>query len=564
MKVFSVILWLCVIVGVAHAQYSADINSIIYKDIERWEGQGYIRQLPIFRPLPETVLVDIMRQVMKKGAFGDKQKAEMYFNKLTRLYFSSDVYTFHYLNFSSENGKQKKLKWHGSIALQADILSFFASPLVSISVGFGGKIVMNKDNASSLGKVRHIYAGNRYLNKTEEIFDGFKLGTLEPITLQGFWNIRTSFSVGKPTIFMQAGLMRRSVGPFFDDGILVSSRAPQTGNIFVHWRGKHLAATWGLFMLTSRQQYEKFNSPKDFEPSYRYKFNKAFFYNSLSWFITPNIEFNIFEAVVFGDVNFAYLLPVKVLYAIDGLSNFVASNLLTGFSFDFRVAETVKIPIVFLLDDLNINDLVRFKFDTKIKIAAQTGVTWTTRNSMLKKLRFDYQIVLPYTYSHSRDGKMLYSTQFNTSNHTVQGKHLATSLKPSSHRIVLEAVISPLDVFELGFAMRLIQHNNPSAGILKGPKNDGSIIDDGYYSKAYDGKEGASFQNRNGFLSGVIEHTVEPSIFLGTDIPIFNNTTLYADASYTYRYIINNKLVSGAVAMEHVLLFHIGATIATY
>ncbi len=561
--------FLCILIffiggGISFAQYSADLNSEIYRDIELWEGRGYIRQLPIFRPLPETVLVDLMRQVMKKGMFADQQKAKLYFNKLTRLYFSGDIYTFHSLNFSSKNGEQNKSKWYGSGAIQANFLSFFASPLVSISVGFGGKLVANKDDKSSVNEIRRVHAGNRYLNKTEEIPDSFKLGTAEPITFRGFWNARTSFSVGKPNIFMQAGLMRRSIGPFFDDGLIVSSRAPQTGSIFVHWRGKYLAATWGLFMLTSRQEYKKFKSPKDFAPSYSYKFNKVFFYNSLSWFITPNIEFNIFEAVMFGDLNFAYLLPIKIIYAIDGLSSFVSGNMFLGFSFDFRIAKTVKIPIIFLVDDVNVNDLVRFKFDTKIKVAAQTGLTWTPQNSVLRKLRFDYQIVLPYTYSHSRDGKTLYSTQYNTTNHTVQGQHLATTLKPSSHRITLEAVIAPVEVFELGFALRFMQHNNPSEGILKGPKNDGSIIDDGYYSKAYDGKEGPSFQNRNGFLSGLIEHTIEPSIFLGTNIPIFTNTTLYADASYTYRHTINNNLISGDVAMEHILLFHLGFNIATY
>ncbi len=562
-KYFLFIFCASTISALANAQYSADLNSTIYKDIERWEGQGYIRQLPIFRPLPETVLVDIMRQVIKKGAFSDKQKAKRYFNKLTQLYFATDVYTFHYLNVSSKNSKKNNITWYGSAAVEQKFLSFFASPLVSISVGFGGKLVANK-KTSSINEIRHLHASARYLNKTEEIPDSFELGRIQSIKLKGFTGIRTSFAVGKPNIFMQAGLMRRSIGPFFDDGIILSSRAPQTGNIFVHWRGKHLAATWGLFMLTSRQQYNKFDFPNDIKPSYRYKFNKAFFYNSLSWFINPNVEFNIFEAVVFGDVNLAYLLPIKIIYAIDGLSNFVAGNLFLGFSFDFRIAETVKIPIAMIIDDINVNDLVRFKFDTKIKVAAQTGVTWTARNSILKKLRFDYQIVLPYTYSHSRDGKTLYSTQFNTSNHTVQGEHLATSLKPSSHRIMLEAVISPIDVFELGFTMRFIQHNNPSAGILKGPKNDGGILDDGYYSQYYDDKDGPSFQNRNGFLSGVIEHTIEPSLSLGTRIPVFSNTSLYADASYTYRHIINNNFISGAVAMEHVLLFQVGANIATY
>ena len=258
------------------------------------------------------------------------------------------------------------------------------------------------------------------------------------------------------------------------------------------------------------------------------------------------------------------LTTLKIIYAIDALSSFVAGNIFVGFSLDFRIAETLKIPFAVNVDDVNVNDLVRFRFNTKIKMGLQTGLTWSPRNDILKRLRLDYQLVLPYTYSHSATGASLYSTDYNTSNNTVRGQHLATSLPPSSHRITLEVVTTPVRPLELGFAMRFIQHNNPSAGILKGPKNDGSIIDDGYYSKVYDNKEGPSFQNRNGFLRGTIEHTIESALSIGTNIPISTHASLFGDFSYTYRYIINYGLTPGLNNSEHAMFFSFGVNIASY
>lgn len=543
----------------AHAQYSADLNSAIYDDIDVWEGRGYIRQLPIFRPLPETVLVSLMREVIKNGDLAAQQKATEYFKQLTGLYLSSDLYFFNYLKFSGTTAEaEDPIVWRGSGALIGSFMSFLGTPLVSASVGFGLKPIADKDDASNVEDIRPLALGERYGNKIEEIPDSFRVATVNGVGLKAFLEARTSFAAGLPNAFLHAGLMRRSIGPFFDDGLIVSSRAPQTGNLFVHWRGKKVAATWGLFMLTSTQEFDRFTSPTDFSKNASYRFNKVFFYNSLSWYITPNVEFNIFESVMFGDFNFAYLLPIKIIYAIDGLSSFIAGNLFLGFSFDFRIADTVKIPVSFIVDDINVNDLIRFKFDTKLKLAAETGITWTPRQSILQQLSLNYQIVLPYTYSHSRTGDTLYSNEFNTSNHTTRGESLATSLPPSSHRVKVKATFSPLDALKFGFSFQFSQHNNPSAGILKGPLNDGSIVDDGYYSKAYDNKEGPSFQNRNGFLSGTIEHTIEPAVFIGASIPVFNHTTLYADVSYTYRYIINYGLKEGVNKSEHIMLFYVG------
>ena len=171
-----------------------------------------------------------------------------------------------------------------------------------MALGVGGKVVGNSNNVRT-EEFRDYYTFNKYGNQVEEIPDSFKIAEINSVRLDGFLETRTSFAVGNKNVFMQAGFMRRSIGPFFDDGLVVSSRAPQTGNIFVHWRGKSLAATWGLFMLTSKQEYKKFNGIDDFEESVDYKFNKVFFYNSLSWYITPNIEFNVFESVMFSDFN---------------------------------------------------------------------------------------------------------------------------------------------------------------------------------------------------------------------------------------------------------------------
>jgi hypothetical protein len=79
--------------------------------------------------------------------------------------------------------------------------------------------------------------------------------------------------------------------------------------------------------------------------------------------------------------------------------------------------------------------------------------------------------------------------------------------------------------------MKMEQHNNSSYGILKGPLNDGSIVDDGYRS-VYDddnGAESATFQKRFDFLVGPIETKYETGINFGTEVALTKQVNVFSD-----------------------------------
>ncbi len=546
----------------AYGQYSADPYEYIYRDISLWESKGYLKHVPHFRPLPEVVLIDLMERMLEKGSLADKQRAQYYLERLdSTFHFFTDLNFAQKSEFTPHNnplGLIGNLYFGGSAYYK----------LFSISGGFSGNALLTNpyDNRDTY---RNIYYSKYLLNKREEISDlnAFKI---EDIDLGLSFGVRSALSLGTKNLFFHGGLMRRSIGPFFDDGVIVSSRAKLSPNFMVHWRGENLAATWGVFNLTARSQFSQFDNGErdkdtgefirlpEFTKSYDVRLNKYFFYHSLSFFLGENFDFHVFEGHMTGEVTLANLLPMKVMYQLGSFSNYgdYSGNTYLGIASTLRFLDILTIPIVLYVDDVNVEDLAQFDFDTKIKLAAQVGLKWAPRVSTLQFLSLDYQIVLPYTYTHNGVSG-LYTTQFNTENYLHFNQPFATSLLPSSHRFTFAFELLPLSFLTLGGMTRFIQHNNPSDGILSGPLNNGGFLDDGYYS-VYDKNSGPSYQNRNGFLENTVETQLELGLSLKIFYPINKLLTVYGDVAYTYSFAYNYQRTPDLTHQKHILLYSLG------
>lgn len=561
---------------IAWAQYSSDIFDSLYEDLNFWEGAGYITDLPEFRPLPEVVLIPALKEVVDKGDEQASRKAKRYLKD-----FEFTTFNLLFTGFARNNSMNTYLHEeetdqtngqyiNGVVEFQAMSRLTPNKDLVWFSAGVGGHGIATKDS-ETFNEMRKTYFLKKSYNLLEEL-EEVKLGTAQGYDLEMALGSRTSFTVGKKDLFVQAGFTRRAIGPFYEDGILVSPKAPQSANLMVHWQGKKLSASWLLMSLSATQEYITFEYNEvtkqvTSEKSTRNKLNKYFSYNSLGWRPIKQFEINFFEAVDFGVFNLGYVIPLKVIYATDSLSDFAAGNLLAGVHMKIRPFDTFTIPIAFLIDDISVSQYIRFNFYSKLKAAGEIAAQWNPRGIALKELKLGYQIVTPYTYTHPpSDSYETYSIDYNDSNHSHFGQHLGTTLDPSSHRIYLNSDYNLFQNFTLGTIMKMEQHNNASHGILKGPLNDGSITDDGYRS-VYDednGSESATFQKRFDFLNvGPIETRWEAGLNLGFEIPLTKQVNVFSDASYSFRYTNNYQLVSFQTRFEHIMQIEFGFAIKT-
>ncbi len=559
-----------------YSQFSADPHHQLYRYLDVWFGKGYIKELPSFRPIPEIVWVDILDRVIKVGSFRDKVIAEEYRAKLDKI--TVDSRTFAVGNLRSTQGTDtSQLDYFARASSGISIYSFVGSPLVSMAASFELGVQYKSLGAHDLKSFAMKPFVNEYISHLERAVDSSIRYTdgLGGAAIDFAYNSLSSMTIGTKDVFFHSGLMQRSIGLFHDDGIVVSPLAKQSPNFFVYWKVKPVAFTWAFFVLSAQRQYSKFDVDETTgeittQKDQGLKLNKYYYYNSLTWYITEDIEFQIFESIMFGDFSLNYLAPLKLLYAVDSLSNFAAGNLTIGLSFSFRVHENVRIPISIVGDDLDAISLFSLDFNSTKKIAVETGVEWYPENIYFKSLKLNYKIMGPYTYTHpvvSSSGLNSYSTEYNTTNHTHAGRPLASSLPPSSHRLSLDSTITPLSFLETTFFFHFQQHNNPSEGVLNGPLNDGSILDDGYYSIYDSNLSGNSYKDRNffDFLTGTIEHkfTVGATINI-LDVRLSKSLLIYGNVHYQLNYTINKGSKAGINELSNDVSAFLGLKIEIY
>ncbi len=557
----------------SHAQLSADPNNEIYKHIDKWVGRGYVTQLPAFRPLPLTVLQDILETVIKVGSFRDRIIAQQFLTRVDTTIVENNTYGIFNTAPNNDNNTGYGTLLKGGSLFSA---SSFLTPLISISASFG----LNATYTSKFSQKDKVLFSKPFIHPYVSILDdspddGIKFqNVLGGATIAAAWASRSSFTVGKKDLFVQTGIMQRSIGLSHDDGLIVSPVAKYSPNAIVFWRLKHVSFTWAFFALSARQQFKEFSVDErgfiNYSRSTSDRLGKYFFYNAVNWYVNPNIELFVFESVMFGTFNFSYLLPFKYMYAVDSLGDFAEGNLMIGGGIKLRLNNTLTFPTTIVVDDFDPIAFVQGSLNSAKKIALETGVDWYPISLFLKNISFKYQIIGSYTFSHGAvgDAYTVHAVGFNYTNHTHYSRHFGSTMPPSSHRFTINTTITPLSFLELTFFMRFMQHNNPSVGFLNGPLNDGSIYDDGQYS-AFDGPtDNINAYKKRGsldFLTGTIENTFYVgSIIDILDIQLTKYLALYGNLHYEFRYTINKNLIDNNNEQRHEVSGLLGLRIKLY
>jgi hypothetical protein len=300
-------------------------------------------------------------------------------------------------------------------------------------------------------------------------------------------NWTSALTIGTGGLYFQAGLIRGSMGPFYDNGVILGPQASRAGHFGLAFRQPRWSFEMLWLELTAADAGGQGRCAE-----------KHLVSHVLSFRPVPAFEFSFMEAVVWGGrIEPLYLLPLNNLFAAQSMADF-GENSLLDFLARWSFARNAQFLTQLYIDDLHFNDLIGGKFNTKYKLAGELGIVFAPETGPLLSLAADYTAVFPYMYTHVAnfdDEKYpaRYKTpEINYQDYSHAGRNLGPDLEPNSDRISLRSDWRTLPGLDLSLSASLIRHGNASEnsideGRMNSAYHDGSIFDDRNYDvKPYD------------------------------------------------------------------------------
>jgi hypothetical protein len=485
------------------AQVAADPNDRLYTELSLWQDRGLLTNLPPLRPYPIQLLKELLGQVQAAGSEADKALAAQFLANI-----------------------DSPLQIHGTVGALGRTNGSSFHKEVEIGGDYQGNLLPNVTFSGTLAGVALDGSGNTLLpeygrSTLDFIYDG-AVQTLGSSGLTPRVSSNGSATIGSDTAYVQAGLIRGSFGPFWDDSVVLSPSSPQAGQVSLVFRLPTFTYT-ALFMDISATDDHGQGTP---EP------NKYLALHSGEFHVSDWLTLGLFEAIIWGGrFEPLYILPFPVVfYYAQGLVGF-PDNSFIGLSASVKFPHAIRADFLLNVDDAGFNQLLRLDLNMMLLMAFQAGVSWTPNLPWLVRLRLTNILVTPYTYSHKTSGAS--PTDPNFLNYTNAGQNIGPSIQPNSDRIELSALMRPIPWLDINVFSRFIIHGNASDGHSGG---DGTIFDDGYDNGS------ATFKTGTRFLS---QDVLEKTIQAGFDVKAWYDTPfgqLQGTLSYTFEYIMNKGL----------------------
>jgi hypothetical protein len=495
-----------------------------YNDLRIWETLGLVSNLPPLRPYPEPLVKSLLQQVMNSDSEAQRARArvqyERLFGKMIRVGGEATG------TLAMGNNDTKK---------QVD-LSLVSTGHIAVLEKF------------TLGYDVNLLASNK--TPGEEIVfknSGYRYDTYQDSTGVGPVDVFASFNsvmaFGSETMWFQAGMSRASWGNFYDNGVVISPDAAHTGNMAFTVNQPKWNYTLALFMLSASLDTGDYPYPEKYMAMHAIKLAP------LKW-----LDITYYENAVYGKrIEPLYLLPVSPYMISQQLNGYAEDNIQMGLEVNIKPWNGFSWATNIFLDDLEFADVVKFDFDTKIRVAAQTGVTWAPSFPVLSSLSFDYTLVTPYTYAHYDYSDVTISNEpkrVNYQNYTHNGKNLGATIPPNSDRVTLAARFDPLTGLRLNSSFVFIRHANVNESLpaeyaekyLKAKadanaRTDGSVMDS---PNAGDGQFSISHKKLLFMEQDTKQYTFQFG-FDGTwDIPGIKFGNLSFSVGYVFEYIHND------------------------
>jgi hypothetical protein len=458
------------------AQLVIDPQDRMYELITVWEEKGYVKSLPLLRPYPINILKQVLASVVEKGDQSEKEIAQHYLDRLqTELTKTSPDKLL-----PSPFG----VLFNNSFWTDFNNYLYDVRPFVTAQGSFGD--ILSFSGLATIGF--QIASGNPAPAYTQISDDGKSGGgsaNIGGVNLEGKNVGAGVIFVGTKEIYLQAGILRSTFGPFYDHGVVLGPQAPAAGNISFTWNEDWIKVTSVLLILTptlvedpvtgSAVPISTENVPGG---PYTLDLEKYLAMHTFSFFPFDWWSFGIIETIVFGGrFNPAYLFPLQHLPYTQLLFG-DHDNSILGFYSRFRLPLDLRLDFMFYLDDFNFNKFIGGEgqlFDLNSgqnKFALQVGLTWTPDTEVLRRISFDYTMITPYTFTQNSTAVVNYL------NYVQEDTGLGSILQPNSDQLYLQVLMQPVSFLSVDFFSRFTRHGNASEGV-PGLSGNGDYWDDG-------------------------------------------------------------------------------------
>lgn len=479
-KAFIFVLTLFLVPFISEAQSLTNLSSNLYHDLENWETQGYIHQLPLLKPYSGITLRALLQEAEKTGTSEVKEKVALY-----RIQYlgSPSLPKFMFQHDSFSRGTN-----YGGISQ----LFLQEKCLVNDFVSFDGQLIgqLIQTNRTSSG------SSTRALNSAvvpvgqdvgTDFFVDQTSGSLKGFTVAATASYNSLAGFGNETFNGQFGYTRTSFLDFEGDSLSVSPHAYQAPHFSFSWKTADTTFS-SLFLCLTASSWTGDDSKTP---------GKYMNLSSFQWKPNSVVECVFYDSVIYGQrIAPEYFLPgLKMINAQDAGNG---DNIFMGLALRFFLPWDVKLVTDAYLDDFTIMKFLAGSLNTRFKTAFDVNAQWAPKNApVLDRLSLGYTAVMPYTYTHNPeyvDGNSAteysnvakYAGEPNYSDATQMGMPLGTIIGPNSDRLQLKGYFHGPANSQLITGISYIRHGNASEGadLSKYPYlnyvSQGSIFDTGY------------------------------------------------------------------------------------
>ena len=538
---------ICVFLAIgtsAFSQVSVEINDSFYNQAQVWELRGLTTTLPQLRPYPVNVIRRILDDVIENGSEKDaelaKSEYERIFEKPWAPYFkATGGAKLSRDKFDSETENAVHKDFHTEIGIGGDVT---LHDLVSVGYKFG--IYAQKNDFSEHSPLYTIM-------EEDSIFDPVDAG---PLTAYLNWNM--NLAVGNESVYGTGGMNRLGFGVFHGDGLALSDAGYHSANLTFN-------ATTEKWSYASA--YETIGATRNMgreADSSWLESGKYLAFHALKWHAFEKFNLTYYENIIFGPYNnLSYVTPAPY-YAVQNIGG-ANDNLQMGLLFEIKPFKGFNWATDFFADDIELNEVLKFNFDTKLRFGFQTGVIYAPEDSVCSRVTFNYTAVMPYVYAHwqyddSRTGAFDGKT-WNRQNYTNSGINIGSSLDPNSDKVSFTAQLNPAKNLTVNFFGNFIRHANGAEDFSDDEAAEYMLAKSGTYATngtlymsqmfadetSTHGRHVDSAWEKLGFMTS--DHKMYVAQ-LGVNAEYALNRTKYGKlslcAGYTFEYIKNNGINS--------------------
>ena len=196
----------------AGADPALDLHGSLYRALDQWHVRGLLSPLPLLRPYPRQLLRQALAEVLDRGAPADRVRVAEFLAELGEPVDGRVV--------SAAPGMEAELRAGGG--------EYFSRTVPSLAVLLDPHPLVTgtaEYRLAFLDQVDGPALARGYRERTDWIPDWSDIELFgRRIDIRQY--LRSDLAVGTADVYGQAGIGRTSVGPFHDDGSIVSDQAP--------------------------------------------------------------------------------------------------------------------------------------------------------------------------------------------------------------------------------------------------------------------------------------------------------------------------------------------------